>query len=44
MPLAEKLGPGGLFLVLVAFTLCTLDGGGVAPLVSSALHFAFSVI
>lgn len=44
MPLAEKLGPGGLFLVLVAFTLCTLDGGGVAPRVISAFLFAFAVI
>ena len=44
MSLADKLGFAGLFGTLVAFTLCTLDGGEVAPRIISAALFALAAV
>ncbi len=44
MSLADKLGFAGFFGILVAFTLCTLDGGEIAPRIISAVLFALAAI
>ena len=44
MPLADKLTFAAFFGVLAAFTLCTLDGGEVAPRIISAVLFALAVL
>lgn len=42
MPLADKLSFAGFFGLLAAFTLCTLDGGEVAPRIISAVLLALA--
>ena len=40
--LRQRIVAGGLFTLLAGFTLCTLDGGDVAPFTISALVLLFS--
>jgi O-antigen ligase len=40
----ERLGLLGLFFVLAAFTLCTLDGGELAPRIISAIFLVLAAV
>jgi O-antigen ligase len=40
----ERLGLLGLFVVLAAFTLCTLDGGELAPRIISAVFLVLAAV